>query len=111
MRRGLAAGAAIPGIIGRRLQSGSFCGCRAAPGPEPVRGGQGGHWLLRTLVPVVDPIPASPRLIAALSRSARAEPIGATSGRDALQIDALDFRVLPGSLESTGLLAMAGICR
>ena len=45
--------------------------------------------------PVPEPMPASPRLIAGLSNSASAGPIGCTSGRLALPDD-LDFGVLPG---------------
>jgi hypothetical protein len=37
-------------------------------------------------------------LIAGLSSSAKAGPIGCTSGRDALEFGAFDFGVLPGFL-------------
>ena len=56
-----------------------------------------------------EPRPASPRLIAGLSSSASAGPIGCTSGRDALEFGALDFGVLPGFLGGSGFFAMAGI--
>src|ERR1700674_1554933 len=57
--------------------------------------------------PVPEPSPASPRLIAGLSSSASAGPIGCTSGLDALEFGALepdvfDFGVLPGFLGVTG---------
>jgi hypothetical protein len=54
-------------------------------------------------------MPASPRLIAGLSSSASAGPIGCTSGLDALELGALDFGVLPGFLGESGFFAMAGI--
>jgi hypothetical protein len=69
-------------------------------------------------VPVVDPTPASPRLIAGLSSSASAGPIGCTSGRDALELDALkfalepdafDFGDLPGFWGVSGFFAMVRI--
>jgi hypothetical protein len=44
--------------------------------------------------PVPDPMPLSPRLIAGLSSSASAGPIGWTSGLDALELGALDFGAL-----------------
>ena len=59
--------------------------------------------------PVPEPSPASPRLIAGLSSSASAGPIGCTSGLDALEFGALDFGVLPGFLGRSGFFAMAGI--
>ena len=54
--------------------------------------------------PVPDPMPLSPRLIAGLSNSASAGPIGWTSGRWAL-----DFGVLTGFLGVSGFFAMPGI--
>src|SRR5207245_7540732 len=53
--------------------------------------------------PVDEPMPLSPRLIAGLSSSASAGPIGWTSGLDALEfsaleLGALDLGVLPGFL-------------
>src|SRR5260370_41660380 len=59
-------------------------------------------------------MPASPRLIAGLSSSASAGPIGCTSGLDALELGALelgalDFEVLPGFLGVSGFFAMPGI--
>jgi hypothetical protein len=59
--------------------------------------------------PVVDPIPASPRLIAGLSSSASAGPIGCTSGRDALEFGAFDFAGLTGFLGVSGFFAMGRI--
>src|SRR5207237_8489290 len=54
--------------------------------------------------PVEEPSPLSPRLIAGLSSSASAGPIGCTSGRCAL-----DFGVLTVFFGLSGFLAMAGI--
>ena len=54
--------------------------------------------------PVPEPMPASPRLIAGLSSSASAGPIGCTSGRCAF-----DFGVLPGFLGVSGFFAMGRI--
>jgi hypothetical protein len=54
--------------------------------------------------PVPEPIPASPRLIAGLSSSASAGPIGCTSGRCAF-----DFGVLEGFLGVPEFFAMPGI--
>ncbi|MES5487925.1 hypothetical protein QMZ05_34740 [Bradyrhizobium sp. INPA03-11B] len=54
-------------------------------------------------------MPASPRLIAGLSNSASAGPIGWTSGLDALELGALDLGVLPGFFGVFGVFAMAGI--
>ena len=54
-------------------------------------------------------MPASPRLIAGLSSSASAGPIGCTSGLDALELGALDFGVLPGFLGFSGFFAMGRI--
>ena len=54
--------------------------------------------------PVPEPMPASPRLIAGLSNSASAGPIGWTSGRCAL-----DLGDLPGFFGVFGVFAMAGI--
>jgi hypothetical protein len=48
-------------------------------------------------------------LIAGLSNSASAGPIGCTSGRDALEFGAFDFGVLRGFLGLSGLFAMPGI--
>jgi hypothetical protein len=74
--------------------------------------------------PVPEPRPASPRLIAGLSSSASAGPIGCTSGLDAfefgafeleafelvaLEFSAFDFEVLTDFLGSLGFFAMAGI--
>ena len=59
--------------------------------------------------PVPEPMPASPRLIAGLSSSAKAGPIGCTSGRDALELGALDFGVLPGFLGFCGFFAIRRI--
>jgi hypothetical protein len=59
--------------------------------------------------PVPDPMPLSPRLIAGLSNSASAGPIGWTSGRDALEFGALDFGVLTGFLGVSGFFAMTQI--
>ena len=55
--------------------------------------------------PVPEPMPLSPRLIAGLSSSASAGPIGCTSGRDG----ALDFGVLTGFFGWSGFFAMGGI--
>jgi hypothetical protein len=57
--------------------------------------------------PVEEPTPLSPRLIAGLSSSASAGPIGCTSGLEALELGAFDFGVLPGFLGLSGLFAMA----
>jgi hypothetical protein len=54
--------------------------------------------------PVPEPSPASPRLIAGLSSSASAGPIGRTSGRCAF-----DFGVLPGFLGLFGFFAIGRI--
>jgi hypothetical protein len=59
--------------------------------------------------PVPEPMPLSPRLIAGLSSSASAGPIGCTSGRDALEFGAFDFGILPDFLGLSGGLAMSGI--
>ena len=59
--------------------------------------------------PVPEPMPASPRLIAGLSSSASAGAIGCTSGREALELGAFDFGVLPGFFGASGFFAMAGI--
>src|SRR6185295_14229954 len=58
--------------------------------------------------PVPEPMPASPRLIAGLSRSANAGPIGCTSGLDALEFGALDFGVLD-FFGTSGVFAMTAI--
>ena len=54
--------------------------------------------------PVEEPTPLSPRLIAGLSSSAKAGPIGCTSGRCAF-----DFGVLPGFFGWSGFFAMTRI--
>src|SRR5215472_18162470 len=54
--------------------------------------------------PVPEPMPASPRLIAGLSNSASAGPIGCTSGRPALVLV-----VLRGFLLPSGVFAMGRI--
>src|SRR5205807_8165100 len=54
--------------------------------------------------PVPDPMPASPRLIAGLSSSASAGPIGWTAGRCAL-----DFGVLTGFFGRSGFFAITRI--
>lgn len=83
MRGGLASGAAVARIVRRRLRS------------------------------VPDPSPASPRLIAGLSNSANAGPIGCTSGRDALEFGAafgaLALGDLPDFSEDAGFFAMLRI--
>src|ERR1700761_6997236 len=53
--------------------------------------------------PVPEPMPASPRLIAGLSSSASAGPIGCTSGLEALEFGAFD---LPGFLGEFGDFTM-----
>jgi hypothetical protein len=57
--------------------------------------------------PVVDPTPASPRLMAGLSSFASAGPIGCTSGLDALEYGAFDFGVFAGLLGLSGFFAIA----
>jgi hypothetical protein len=59
--------------------------------------------------PVDEPMPLSPRLIAGLSSSASAGPIGWTSGLDALEPGALDLGVLPGFLGVSECFAIARI--
>jgi hypothetical protein len=59
--------------------------------------------------PVDEPMPLSPRLIAGLSSSAKAGPIGCTSGRDALELGALDFGVFAGFFGASGFFAMGRI--
>jgi hypothetical protein len=59
--------------------------------------------------PVPDPMPASPRLIAGLSRSASAGPIGCTSGLEALEFGVFDFGFLPGFLGELGVFAISAI--
>src|SRR4051812_38862351 len=64
--------------------------------------------------PVPDPSPASPRLIAGLSSSASAGPIGCTSGRDAFEVGALAVGALalgdfPDLSEDAGFFAMLRI--
>ena len=56
--------------------------------------------------PVDEPRPLSPRLIAGLSNSAKAGPIGCTSGRDALEFGVFDF---VGFFGMPGFFAMPGI--
>jgi len=56
--------------------------------------------------PVPEPSPASPRLMAGLSSSAKAGPIGCTSGLDALEFGALDFRAFAGFFGGSGFFAM-----
>jgi hypothetical protein len=56
--------------------------------------------------PVEEPRPLSPRLIAGLSNSAKAGPIGCTSGLDALEFGVFDFA---GFFGVSGFFAMAGI--
>ena len=56
-----------------------------------------------------EPRPLSPRLIAGLSSSASAGPIGCTSGRDALEFGAFDFGAFAGFFGVSGFFAMAGI--
>src|SRR5271169_4014440 len=59
--------------------------------------------------PVEEPRPLSPRLIAGLSNSASAGPIGCTSGRCAFELGAFGFGVLPDFLGESGVFAMTGI--
>jgi hypothetical protein len=59
--------------------------------------------------PVEEPMPLSPRLIAGLSSSASAGPIGCTSGLDALELGAFDFGVLPVFLGVSGFFAISRI--
>jgi hypothetical protein len=59
--------------------------------------------------PVEEPTPLSPRLIAGLSSSASAGPIGCTSGLDAFEFGAFDFGVLPGFFEWSGCFAIGRI--
>src|SRR6202034_2703880 len=64
--------------------------------------------------PVEEPMPLSPRLIAGLSSSASAGPIGCTSGLEAfelgvLELDALDFGAFAGFFGVSGFFAMTGI--
>jgi len=59
--------------------------------------------------PVDEPSPLSPRLIAGLSSSAKAGPIGCTSGRDALEFGVFDFGAFAGFLGVSGFFAMSGI--
>jgi hypothetical protein len=56
--------------------------------------------------PVDEPRPLSPRLIAGLSNSAKAGPIGCTSGLDAFEFGVFDFA---GFFGVSGFFAMAGI--
>ena len=75
----------------------------------PCGGGLGwGVASLSERVPVVDPTPASPRLIAGLSSSASAGPIGCTSGRCAFDFGVL-FGFLPGFLRESGVFAISAI--
>src|SRR5690242_5651517 len=59
--------------------------------------------------PVPEPMPASPRLIAGLSNSASAGPIGCTSGRWAFEFGALDFGVFPLGFFGSDFFAMGRI--
>jgi len=59
--------------------------------------------------PVDEPMPLSPRLIAGLSSSASAGPIGCTSGLDPLEFGAFDFGDLPGFLGFSGFFAIGRI--
>ena len=59
--------------------------------------------------PVEEPRPLSPRLIAGLSNSASAGPIGCTSGLDALEFGVFDFGAFAGFFGVSGFFAMAGI--
>jgi hypothetical protein len=59
--------------------------------------------------PVDEPMPLSPRLIAGLSSSASAGPIGCTSGLDALEFGVFDFGVLTGFFGWSGFFAMSRI--
>jgi hypothetical protein len=63
--------------------------------------------------PVDEPRPLSPRLIAGLSNSAKAGPIGCTSGRDAFEfgvlLSALGFGAFAGFFGVPGLFAMPRI--
>jgi hypothetical protein len=54
-------------------------------------------------------MPLSPRLIAGLSNSASAGPIGCTSGLDALELAAFDFGGLPGFFGLSGFFAIRRI--
>jgi hypothetical protein len=51
-------------------------------------------------------MPASPRLIAGLSSSASAGPIGCTSGLEALEPGAFDFGALLGFFGLSGFFTM-----
>jgi hypothetical protein len=89
---------------------------RCAAASPPVRrshelsgGGCNPEFFSPPRAPVVDPTPASPRLIAGLSSSASAGPIGCTSGLDALELGAFDFGVLTGFLGVPGLFAIGRI--
>jgi hypothetical protein len=59
--------------------------------------------------PVDEPRPLSPRLIAGLSSSASAGPIGCTSGLDALEFGAFDFGVFRGFFGWSGFFAIRRI--
>jgi hypothetical protein len=59
--------------------------------------------------PVDEPRPLSPRLIAGLSSSAKAGPIGCTSGRDALEFGVFGFGAFAGFLGVSGFFAMSRI--
>jgi hypothetical protein len=50
-------------------------------------------------------MPLSPRLIAGLSSSASAGPIGCTSGRDAFEFGAFEFELLEFGALEFGVLA------
>src|ERR1019366_7254719 len=59
--------------------------------------------------PVDEPTPLSPRLMAGLSSSANAGPIGCTSGLDALEFGVFDFGVLAGFFGWSGCFAIGQI--
>jgi len=97
----------------RRSQELSGGGCKLEffLSLPPCKGGGLGRAVLSIAErgPVVDPTPASPRLIAGLSSSASAGPIGRTSGREALELGVFDFGVLPGFLGLSGFFAISRI--
>jgi len=99
----------------RRSQELSGGGCNPAFFSLPPCGGGLGRGVLSFAVraPVVDPIPASPRLMAGLSSSASAGPIGCTSGldalEDALEFGAFDFGVFAGFFGGGGFFGMSSI--
>ena len=99
-----------PRLVRGRIPLRHIIACPARRFPRPVRGGfAAGAAGPRELSgggcnPVDEPRPASPRLIAGLSNSASAGPIGCTSGRLAF-----DFGVLTGFFGVSGFFAMMGI--